>query len=131
MSHFARVRTVMKDREALKQALAALNYQCEEGNCAIRGWSETERAELKIPGQSYDIGFRMAGDVYEAVADWWGVQRDGSLKSRVASEQQFVAEVTQRYGYVKAVALLEESGYQVTEQHEEEGELVLEAVRYY
>lgn len=131
MSHFARVKTLMREREVLKQALDDLNYQYEEGDCVVRGWASTERAEIKISGQSYDIGFRQTEGVYEAVADWWGVGRDGSLGPRIQSEQQFIGEVSQRYGYLKAVELLEESGYEVSEEYEEQGELVLEAVRYY
>jgi len=132
MSHFARVKTNMKDREAVKQALSELDFQYEEGRCTIRGWSGgSEQAEIKIAGQSYDIGFRQAEGVYEAVADWWGVARDGRLGSRVQTEKQFVGQVTQRYGYVKALALLEESGYQITQEYDEQGEIVLEAVRYY
>lgn len=121
----------MRDREKIREALGQLDYQFEEGECLIRGWSQTERAEIKIPGQSYDIGLRQREGVYEVVADWWGVARDGVLGRRVASQEQFVGEVTQRYSYLTAVELLEESGYQVVEERDEEGEVVLEAVRYY
>jgi hypothetical protein len=121
----------MRDRDVLKQALEALKYEYEEGECVIRGWSERERAEIKIPGARYDIGLREREGAFEAVADWWGVTRDERLRQCVRSEQQFVGEVGQQYGYLKALQLLEESGYQLTEQREEQGELVLEAVRYY
>lgn len=121
----------MRDQHLLKRALADLGYRYEEGECVIRGWSERERAEIKIPGESYDVGFRQQAGVFEAVADWWGVTRDAELGRRIRSESQFLGEVSQRYGYLKAVELLEESGYQVAEVQEEAGELVLEAVRYY
>ena len=66
MSHFARVRTLMRDREALRQALTELNYRYEEGDLQVRGWGEKERAEesrLAAQGGDWPAHVVLSGDL--------------------------------------------------------------------
>jgi len=97
MSHFQRIRTQIREREHLTQALRDLHFQFQEGeNLVVRGYPGTrERAEVVVEtGSAYDIGFQRNADVYEVVADWWGVQKDTRLR-----ETTFLQDVQRQYAY--------------------------------
>lgn len=97
MSHFQRIRTQIREREHLVQALRDLHYQFQEGeNLQVRGWAgSTETAEIVVnTGSRYDIGFRRQAQQYEVVADWWGVEGNTQIR-----QQQFMQEVHRQYAY--------------------------------
>ncbi|MBI1748713.1 MAG: DUF1257 domain-containing protein [Acidobacteria bacterium] len=97
MSHFVKVRTQIREREHLVQALRDLHYQFQVGeNLVVRGWSgNRETAEVVVnTGSSYDIGFRRQAQEYELVADWWGVEKDTRIRQKT-----FLEQVNQRYSY--------------------------------
>lgn len=97
MSHFVKVRTQIRERKHLTQALRDLHYQFQEGeNLVVRGWQgNTERAEVVVnAGSQYDIGFRHNASEYEVVADWWGVENYSSLR-----QQSFLQQVNRQYAY--------------------------------
>ena len=99
MSHFVQVRTQIREREQLVAALRDLHHQFREGeNLQIRGWSgNRETAEVVVDtGSQYDIGFRRPGQQqeYECVADWWGVERNSSIR-----QQSFLQQINQQYAY--------------------------------
>lgn len=100
MSHFVKIRTQIREREHLVQALRDLHYQFQVAenlaHLSIRGFAgNTERAEVIVDtGSKYDIGFRRSADQYEMVADWWGVEGNSKLR-----QQTFVQEVNRRYAY--------------------------------
>src|SRR3990170_3480847 len=97
MSHFVRVRTQIRERDQLVQALRDLHYQFKVGeSLAVRGYSNnTERAEVTVDtGSKYDIGFKRSAEQYEVIADWWGVE--GSTRLR---QQNFIQEVNRQYAY--------------------------------
>ncbi len=61
MSHFQRIRTQIREREHLVQALRNLHYQLQESeNLQVRGWpGNRETAQVVVDtGSQYDIGFR-------------------------------------------------------------------------
>ena len=97
MSHFVRIRTQIREREHLVQALRDLHYQFQEGqNLVVRGYAGgKEQAEIVVDTHSnYDIGFRLQAEEFEVVADWWGVEGNTSIR-----QQSFIAQVSQRYAY--------------------------------
>jgi hypothetical protein len=97
MSHFLRLRTQIRERQPLVQALRDLHYQFQEGeNLQVRGWlGKREPAEIVINTNSdYDIGFRRQAQEYEVVADWWGVEGHTSIR-----QQQFLQQVQRQYSY--------------------------------
>lgn len=97
MSHFVRIRTQIREREHLVQALRDLHYQYQEGeNLVVRGYSgNRERAEVLVnTGSQYDIGFQRKADGYEVVADWWGVEKDSPTR-----QQSFMQQVNRQYAY--------------------------------
>jgi hypothetical protein len=97
MSHFQRIRTQIREREHLVQALRELHYQFQEGeNLQVRGWSgNRETAQVVVnTGSNYDIGFKRQAQEYEVVADWWGVEGNTPIR-----QQQFIQEVNRQYAY--------------------------------
>ncbi|MDP2997720.1 MAG: DUF1257 domain-containing protein [Bryobacterales bacterium] len=97
MSHFVRIRTQIREREHLAQALRDLHYQFQEGrNLVVRGWQgNRETAEVVVnTGSNYDIGFRRQAEEFEVVADWWGVENNTAIRQR-----SFLEQVGQRYSY--------------------------------
>jgi hypothetical protein len=98
MSHFTRIRTQIRERAHLVQALRDLHYRFQEGeNLVVRGYAGSrERAEVVVDtGSQYDIGFQRKEGVYEAVADWsWGVEGHTALR-----QASFLQQVQQQYAY--------------------------------
>ena len=97
MSHFIRIKTQIREREHLTQALRDLHYQFQEGeNLMVRGWSgNRETAQIVVnTGSQYDIGLRRQAEEYEVLADWWGVEGNTSIR-----QQSFVKQVSRQYAY--------------------------------
>ncbi len=97
MSHFVRVRTQIREREHLVQALRDLHHQFQEGeNLVVRGFAgNRERAEVIVDtGSQYDIGFKRRAEEYEVVADWWGVEGNTPIR-----QESFIRDVNRQYAY--------------------------------
>jgi hypothetical protein len=105
MSHFVKIRTQIRERPQLVQALRDLHYRFQEGeNLVIRGFlNNKERGEVVVDtGCNYDIGFRRGGETYEAVADWdWGIQRQCKLTvdGQPLRQGNFIAQIQRQYAY--------------------------------
>ena len=83
MSHFQRVRLQIREQEHLTQALRDLHYKFQEGEkLPVRGYAgNKDHAQVVVEtGCDYDIGFQQHADVFECVADWWGVQRGSKIR---------------------------------------------------
>jgi hypothetical protein len=97
MSHFRRLKTKIREREHLIQALKDLRLEAREGkNLPVRGWSgREETAEIVVAtGSPYDVGLRRKGEEYEVVADWWGLERHSALR-----QKEFMQDLQRRYAY--------------------------------
>jgi hypothetical protein len=121
MSHFTAIKTRMVAKAALLKALQDLGHVPEEGKLDIRGYQGIRtQVEVKIPtgNPDYDIGFRKVNDVYECVADWFGLQ--------TIDRGQFLDQLAQRYAYHAARAKLEEQGFAVaSEEVQKDGRIHL------
>jgi hypothetical protein len=100
MSHFLNIRTQIREREHLVQALRDLHHQfqispTQTNDLVVRGYQgNRERAEIVVAtGTDYDIGFQKKTDCYEICADWWGVEK-GLIK-----QQTFVQQLNRQYAY--------------------------------
>ena len=124
MSHFVRVRTQIREREHLVQALRDLHCQFQEGqNLVVRGFAgNKETADVLVnTGSSYDIGFQHRGNEYEVIADWWGVE----LKSPIRQEA-FVQQVNRQYAYNLVLDQAREQNLIVEEEQTlENGDVVI------
>ena len=124
MSHFVRIRTQIREREHLVQALRYLHCQFQEGqNIVVRGYAgNRETADVVVDtGSNYDIGFRRQAEEFEVVADWWGVEGNTSIR-----QQSFIAQVSQRYAYNLVKEQAREQYLVVEEEQElENGDVVI------
>ena len=124
MSHFIRIKTQIREREHLTQALRDLHYQFQEGeNLVVHGFAgNRETAQIVINnGSNYDIGFRHTTDEYEVVADWWGVERSTPIRQKT-----FVEQVNRQYAYNLIHEQAREQNLIVEEEQElENGDVVI------
>tara|TARA_B100000214_G_scaffold367846_1_gene338530 strand:- start:1520 stop:1912 length:393 start_codon:yes stop_codon:yes gene_type:complete len=113
MSHFSTVKTQLRKKEFLKQALLDLGYVPNEGENFVRGYrGQTVKAEVTVEmSQGADIGFRWneASKSYELVTDL-------DLWKQSIPVERFLAKVTQRYALNTVLNSTTQEGFQVTEQ---------------
>lgn len=119
MSHFTSIKTQIKNVDALKKALMDLGFQDVEVHKTARnlygyqGDVRSQTAEVIVRRQyisaaSNDIGFKQQSDgTFEAVI---------SEYDRKQYSQQWLNQVTQRYGYHALMASASEQGFSVEEQ---------------
>ncbi len=113
MSHFSTLKTELRDRDALIQALEDLGHQPEPGQRPIRGYrGQTEVADLAIvPQEGGDIGFR-----WDAATGQYELVTDLDLWRQAVPVERFLAQLTQRYALRTILAASEAEGFQVQQQ---------------
>ncbi|MCX5941926.1 MAG: DUF1257 domain-containing protein [Cyanobacteria bacterium] len=115
MSHFSTIKTELRDRGALIEALRDLGHEPSEGERPVRGYrGQTVIADLAIAqAEGTDIGFRWNGAIgsYELVADL-------ELWKQPAPVERFLARLSQRYALRTILAATAQEGFQVSEQQE-------------
>lgn len=113
MSHFSTVKTELRDRAALRDALGDLGHDPREGNLQVRGYrGQLETAQLAISqANGADIGFRLnaASGCYELVTDL-------DLWKQPVPVERFLAQLNQRYALRTILAATAEEGFAVSEQ---------------
>ena len=113
MSHFSTVKTQLRKKEFLKQALIDLGYVPNEGENLVRGYrGQTVKAEMTVEiNQGADIGFRwnQGSKSYELVTDL-------DLWKQTIPVERFLAQVTQRYALNTVLDSTAQEGFQVSEQ---------------
>ncbi len=127
MSHFTIIKTQIKDRECLIEALLNLNYVVKE-NVPILGYAGRKtRGDVVVKtGKQYDVGFnRCPEEIYQMVADWYGARRAVGR-----SESEFLGEVQREYSTIKVIRSVKAKGYSIQSRTEAEtGEIHLVAVK--
>ncbi len=113
MSHFSTVKTHLRKREPLLQALIDLGHLPQEGKRLIRGYrGQTVEADLAIPVQEGgDIGFRWnpSSEAYELVTDL-------DLWKQPVPVERFLAQLTQRYALNTVLSATAKEGFEVAEK---------------
>ena len=113
MSHFSTVKTQLRKKEFLKQALIDLGYVPNEGGNLVRGYrGQTVKAEMTVEmSKGADIGFRWneGSKSYELVTDL-------DLWKQSIPVERFLAQVTQRYALNTVLDSTSQEGFQVSEQ---------------
>jgi len=113
MSHFSTVRTELRDRQALVEALTDLGHDPQQGSQPVRGYrGQTVLADLTVPqAEGGDIGFRWnaANGAYELVTDL-------ELWKQPIPVERFLAKLTQRYALRTILTAGSNEGFQVSEQ---------------
>ncbi len=113
MSHFSTVKTQLKKREPLVQALHDLGYLPQEGERVVRGYrGQTVKAELAVSmPHGSDIGFRWnsSTESYELVTDL-------DLWKQPIPVERFLAQLTQRYALNSVLSATAKEGFEVAQQ---------------
>ena len=113
MSHFSTVKTQLRKKEPLFQALCDLGYVPQEGEHVVRGFrGQTTKAELAVTmPKGGDIGFRwnQKTNSYELVTDL-------DLWDQPLPVERFLAKLTQRYALNTVLSETAKEGFQISEQ---------------
>ena len=113
MSHFSTVKTELRQREPLVQALQDLGLPPQEGSKEVRGYrGQTIVAELAVTmPQGGDLGFRWNEQrgAYELVTDL-------DLWRQPVPIERFLAQLSQRYALNTVLAETLKEGFEVAEQ---------------
>lgn len=122
MSHFVKIRTQLRERTLLLEALRALGLVFEEGvDLPVMGDRRApESAEIVVhAGPGADIGLRRAREVYEVVADWNRIEQRTPLRRKA-----FLEDLAQRYACCVVKAQAEQESWIVEEETLATGEVV-------
>jgi hypothetical protein len=113
MSHFSTLKTELRDRSALLQALSDLGHTPGEAAQTVRGYrGQTVSCDVAIPCEAGgDIGFLLNPETgcYELVTDL-------DLWRQPVPVERFLAQLSQRYALRTILAATAEEGFQVNEQ---------------
>ena len=128
MSHFSTVKTQLRKKEFLKQALIDLGYVPNEGGNLVRGYrGQTVKAEMTVQmSQGSEIGFRWneGAKSYELVTDL-------DLWKQSIPVERFLAQVTQRYALNTVLDSTAQEGFQVSQQKQNvDGSIELVVTRW-
>lgn len=108
MSHFTTIKVAIKNGDMLQKVLHNCGYQVEY-NTLVRGYQgQSTLAEYVIrQNNGYDLGFRLQGENYELIADFWGAK---------INQQQFINQISQMYAHQTLLQSIEEQGFNVEEE---------------
>ena len=128
MYHFSTVKTQLRKKEPLVEALLNLGYLPQEGEQLVRGFrGQTVKAELaiKMP-KGGDIGFRWneKTGAYELIADL-------DLWKQEIPVSRFLDKLTQQYALNTVISASAEEGFQVAERkNHNDGSIELVVTRW-
>jgi hypothetical protein len=128
MSHFSTIKTELRDRQSLLEALEDLGHGPREGALMVRGYrGQTVEAQLAVAqANGADIGFRLNPETgsYELVTDL-------DLWNQPVPVERFLAQLNQRYALRSILAATAEEGFQVSEQvQQQDGSIELVVSRW-
>jgi len=128
MSHFSTVKTQLRKKQPLLQALHDLGYCPLQGAKLVRGYrGQTVRAEVAVKmSKGSEIGFRWNNSTktYELVADL-------DLWQQTVPIERFLANLTQRYAVNTVLSATAEEGFEVAEQRKNlDGSIELVVTRW-
>ena len=111
MSHFSKIKTKIKKKPELIEALELLQYNVEQVVKLENPLDHTHKQWQVDVAVGDDIGFRWNGSEYELVADLQ------TWKSPIPPKR-FIEKVTQQYARVTIHNTVKEQGFEVEEEWE-------------
>ena len=115
MSHFTTLKTRFVAKAPLLAAIADVAAEFGLGrvreNAVVSGYSgNTTPADVVVAthNANYDLGFRMSGETYELVADWWGI--------RDIEKEALTQRLQQRYAYHSVREQLDQNRFTLVEE---------------
>lgn len=119
MSHFSRIKTQFRHREALIQCLEELGNTVEI-DTTIKGYHGQHTVDIAAKqSDGYGVGFVKNGDgTYDMIADWWGVS--GTSQKKIANDLKQQAETIQKeYARKMVLEQTAKDGFEVVSQTNE------------
>jgi cold shock CspA family protein len=119
MSHFSRIHTQFRHREALIKCLVELGLTVET-DTTVKGYHGQHTVDIAAKqSNGYGVGFVKNSDgTYDMVADWWGVSGTGQKK--IADELKVQAEIIQKeYARKMVLEQTAKDGFEVVSQTNE------------
>lgn len=113
MSHISVMKIAFADKDLLKQALADLGYEIQEGEeLHITDGVKSVKVDflVKVP-YTESIGFRKGKNGWQLTADWFRVNMD---------RKTFENRLKQQYAYRSVMQSLGNQGFLVTEEVRDE-----------
>jgi len=111
MSHFSTIKTKIKNKPELIEALQLLQYNVEEDVKLENPLDHTHKQWQVDVAVGDDIGFRWNGSEYELVADL------ETWKSPIPPKR-FIDKVTQQYARMTIHNTIQDMGFQVEDEWE-------------
>jgi len=118
MSHYSRVRTQFRHREALIKCLEQLGYTVET-DTTIKGYRGQHAVDIAVKTvKGYGVGFVRNGETYDMVADWWGVS--GAGQTQLANElQEHAGRIQKEYAKAMVLEQAAKEGFSLVSQTDE------------
>ena len=110
MSHFTCIKTKIKERPQLIEALQFLGHEVQE-NVLLENPADHDHKQWQVEvAVNNEIGFKWHGEEYELVAelDAWDLD---------VPVNRFIDKLTQQYARATLLAASEEEGFTVAEEH--------------
>ncbi len=120
MSHFSRVKTEFRNREALLSSLAEMGFSVEQ-DAMIRGYRGLQNVDIAARSRDgNEIGFiRNSDGSYDMVADWW--TKKGPKEEELARDlQEMAGRVQQEYARRVVLEQTRSEGFSVVEETKEQ-----------
>jgi hypothetical protein len=116
VSHFSRIRTRFRNRNALLECLAEMGLSVEE-ETTIRGYRGLLNVDVAArSADGSEIGFLINGDgSFDLVADWW--TKKGSGKGRIVRKlEEMAGRIQQEYTRRIVLEQARNDGFSVVEE---------------
>jgi len=120
MSHFSRIKTQFKNRDALIACLVEMGFIVETG-LTIQGYRGQVNVDLAAKNRSgHQIGFvKNAEGSYDMVGDWWA--KGGRKEADIArSLQEQAGKIQQEYARRVVLEETRREGFSLVRQVEDE-----------
>jgi hypothetical protein len=129
MSHFSRIRTTFRHREALIRCMQDLGYTVEI-ETTIKGYHGQHNVDIAVKKSGgYGLGFVKNPDgTYDLVADWYGVAGKGEQKIAEELKRQAGA-IQQEYAKKMVLEQAIADGFELVSENEEQDGTVRIVVR--
>jgi hypothetical protein len=112
MSHYSRVKTIMKDKDTLLQCLTELGYEVKIYQKS-RQYQLPNNAKMSILINERRVVFALNADnSYDMIADWDLIGNE--------VQKKFTASLLQRYALTTIIAQTNQQGFNVVEHTKEE-----------
>ena len=110
MSHFTTIKTKIKERPYLIEALKELDYGVLENHLLINPEDHDHNQWNVQVAINDSVGFKWNGNEYELVAELDAWDLDGPVS-------RFIEKVTQQYAKATVLATAEEQGFTLAVEH--------------